>query len=110
MKHALLILALLLMASTAWGSPFLGSDPHPAPIVPTQVQVEITPQGGSATVVAGTYNVVGPDVQLYDLNGLTPNKYTFRVRWADGTGWWSEWSLPFVAGKPNAVGGLRVIQ
>lgn len=37
-----------------------------------------------------------------------PGTYTFRLM-AHGAGdWWSDWSLPFVATKPNYPLGLRI--
>lgn len=109
MKTLVITLAILLFAAPAIAAPFLGSDPHPGPIIPTQVQVETTPTGGTATIVPGTYILDAGKVKLLDLATYAPNKYTFRARWADATGWWSDWSAPFVAGKPNASGGLGII-
>ena len=46
----------------------------------------------------------------YELDSsFIPGTYTFRLM-AHGTGdWWSDWSLPFVATKPNSPLGLRII-
>ncbi len=107
----IIILTMLLIASLAYGGPFLACDLPASGTTITQTKVEITTNPGpSQTVmeVAGTVTVRGTDFILYDLGTLTAGKYRFRARWAEVGGLWSEYSDPFDLGKPGKPGGLRI--
>ena len=99
------VLSVLLMSSVACASPFLCSDPSPTPV--TLVEVEVT-VAGVTTVYPGTYIVSGTDIRLLDLVGYANGSYKFRARWADATGWWSDWSEELSAVKSGKPGNFRI--
>lgn len=101
------LLVVLVGPSFVMGSPFLACDPSTALI--KVVEVEIT-MGTVITVVPGIYVVMnGNNVRLLDLAGRPNGAHKFRVRWHDGSGWWSDWSDPLDAAKPAKGGLLRII-
>jgi hypothetical protein len=112
MKRILIILVILLSVSVVSAAPFLACDLPEAGVTITQVKVEITRNPGASqtvTEVAGTTTIQGVNFILYDLAGLTAGKYSFRAKWADSSGLWSEYSDPLVLGKPTRPSILRVI-
>ena len=77
----------------------------------SKVDVEITNTANNqVTVVPGTMTVRGADLLIFDLAGYAVGKYNFRARVADNTGWWSDWSDPFIAGKPAKRGNVKIVQ
>jgi hypothetical protein len=105
MKILLVVMMVLFITSVACSSPFLVCDPSPEAI--TTVEIEIT-RGGATTVSPGTYIITGSDIRLYDLAGFPNGAVTFRARWADASGWWSEWSDPLNAVKSGKPGNFRI--
>ena len=97
------VLLVLLLASPVWSAPFLACDAPTDPIVASEVEVD-------GTTVTGLTTVANNVMVLLDLVGYTSGRHIFRARWQDPSGWWSDWSLPFDAGKPATVGNVRVIQ
>ncbi|KKN01161.1 hypothetical protein LCGC14_1130500 [marine sediment metagenome] len=104
-KLALTFVLVLAMASVVWGSPYLAVD-VPTGDVPTISEVEINGivQSGIIQLSADSLSYL-----LLDLDSFATGSYTFKVRWHDGFGWWSDWSDPFEAGKPGRSGILKII-
>jgi hypothetical protein len=112
MKQILVALVIFLSVGVASAAPFLACDLPEAGMTITQSRIEIVKNPGpSQTVmeVAGTTTIQGVNFVLYDLAGLTAGKYSFRARWADITGLWSDYSDPLVLGKPSKPSILHVI-
>jgi len=113
MAASVLILTFLIFAffvfSLTARADFLACDVVTG-FTPTQSQIEVTPPSGPATVVNGIVTVSGVNVKLLDLAAYTvPGAYKFRARWADVSGWWSDYS-PFLSpNKPPAAGGLKIV-
>ena len=107
---SLVAVVLLVWACRACAGPFLACDlPEPGVTI-AKTEVEITKvSDGSVSVVAGLILPEAAAFKLLDLAGLPADRYHFRARWADATGWWSEWSPFLIAGKPGPAGGLRVV-
>lgn len=103
-----LILTFMFFALTAKAD-FLACDVVTG-FTPTQSKVEITPPTGPAVVISGIVTVSGTNVKLLDLAPYTtPGAYKFRAKWADSTGWWSDFS-PFLSpNKPPTAGGLTIV-
>jgi len=99
-KLGFAIIGVFLIAGVAIADPFLVADtPTFTPVV-----CEVSVNG---TVQQGTCAVNGAEIYFLDLVGFTTGKYTFKVRWHDGSGWWSEWSIPFDATKPEKPSNVR---
>jgi hypothetical protein len=112
MKSLIVLVVLLLIVAVASASPFLACDLPEAGFTPTQVKVEIITNPGSSqtvTEVAGTTTIQGSNFLLLDLGTLASGKYSFRAKWADASGFWSEYSLPLVSGKPSRPAVLHVV-
>jgi hypothetical protein len=114
LKAAILCLVFLgvfiLWVGWAGAGPFLACDLPDPGVTIAMSEVEITKViDGSVSVVGGLVTVRGNDFLLMDLAGLAPAAYKFRGRWADATGWWSEYCPFYPAGKPKPEGGLRVV-
>ena len=104
-KLALTFILVLAMASVAWGAPYLASD-IPTGVTPTISEIEVNGvvQPGIVQLSAD-----GLSYLLLDLSGFTKGIYTFRTRWHDGMNFWSDWSDPFVAGKPAKSGNVKIV-
>jgi hypothetical protein len=105
MKLIVLAIGIILFASISCATPFLCADPSATPI--SSVEIEVT-AGGITTVYTGTYIVSGSDIRLLDLVGYANGSYIFRARWADASGWWSDWSTPLNAVKSGKPGNFRI--
>lgn len=104
-------LLMVLVMGSAQAAPYLACDLPAAGVTISKSEIEITKvKDGSTTTVSGLVNPRPGDFLLLDLAGMAAESYRFRGRWADGTGWWSEWSPFLDAGKPAAMGGFRVAQ
>lgn len=106
MKTLLILLMLLVVPVLSFGA-----DNYLACDWPT---TEATFIGGSeveinGTIQAGTFIQDGTHCLLLNLSGQTSGRKTFRARFISKGGWPSEWSLPFVDGKPAAPGGVYVV-
>lgn len=101
--------AVILWASVSFAAPFLGVDLPPTGFTPTQVQVEVTVGTGAPTISSGTLIIDGANFNVYDLNVFATGAYKFRVRWADASGWWSDWGPFLNAAKPVPTSGSRVV-
>lgn len=86
---------------------FLAVD-KPTDIIPTTTQVEVDGVVTNGICVFGS-DALGDYVKVLDVISFTPKSYTFKVRWHDGSGWWSDWSVPLVAGKPGTIGNARIV-
>jgi len=96
----LIIFILLTIPGSADAGPFLVAD---APAwVPAVCEVSV-----NGEVEQGTCAINGSEIYFLDLVAFTTGKYTFKVRWHDGSGWWSEWSNPFDATKPEKPLNVR---
>mgnify|MGYP001396178898 CR=1 FL=1 len=106
---------LILAISMAQGAPFLACEQPTAGVVISQVKVEyVTVDNagnptGIVTEKTGSYVLVGNNVILLDLLSFVNGRYRFRAAWADNTGWWSDYSDPFVAGKQAKPGVLKIV-
>jgi hypothetical protein len=96
-----LFLAMILMTGMAMADPFLACD-NPTDFVPTVCEVEV-----NGVIQTANCTVSGADVLLLDLAGLAAGNYTFKARWHTGDGWWSEWSVPYIATKPEKPLNVR---
>lgn len=61
------------------------------------------------TEINGSTIVQGTNFIVLDLVNLSANKYEFRVRFINSSGWPSDWSDPLTAGKPGKPGSARII-
>jgi hypothetical protein len=112
MKQLLVILSILVSASVVCASPFLACDLPEAGVTITQTKIEIVKNPGpsqTVTEVAGGTTIQGTNFILLDLSTLASGKYSFRARWADASGFWSDYSDPLVLGKPSKPAVLRVV-
>ena len=98
-----IVLLVILLASPVWSAPFLACDAPTDSIVASEVEVD-------GNVVSGLTTVSVNVMVLLDLSPYAVGKHIFRARWQDPSGWWSDWSNPFDAGKPAIIGNVRVIQ
>lgn len=107
MKKFFAVLAMLLVCVTgAYASPFIATAPSESNI--SMVEIEVT-KDGSVALYPGTFTVSGADILIFDLAPLTGNgSYTFRARWADAVGWWSDWSDPFTAIRVGRPGTFKI--
>ncbi len=106
MKRIILIVLAIVFSSTiSCAAPFLCTDPSSTPI--SLVEVEVT-FAGVTTVYPGTYIVSGSDIRLLDLSTYANGSYIFRARWADASGWWSDWSVTLPAVKSGKPGNFRI--
>lgn len=105
------ILALFLVLITAVAlADYLGCDVVTG-FTPTQSQIEVTPPSGTATVVPGIATVSAGKIRLLDLTPyVTSGAYKFRVKWADATGWWSDYTPFFSPNKAPVAGALGIVQ
>lgn len=107
MLIAIMVFLLLCgMTLAAWGNPYLASE-IPTGATPTASEIEVngTVQPGIVQLSAD-----GLSYLLLDLAGFPKGIYTFRVRWHDGMNFWSDWSDPFVAGKPAKSGNVKIVE
>ena len=100
MKKILLVLALMLMVSPAFGATLVSDPP-----VEAEIGCEVEVNG---VVEAGICTVDGGDYTLKNLDGLPSGPYTFRTRFIGTGGWPGDWSAPLDASKPGSGGGLRI--
>ncbi len=108
----LVMLFLIALVPAAFPAPFIGCD-YVALDTGTTSEVEVTLAGGTATVYAGTVQVMGTSpnqyIRLLDLGNFTSGKYTFRARFLDASGWPGDWSAPLSnAGKPAVPGNVKI--
>lgn len=104
----ILALILVLIPAVAFAD-FLACDVVTG-FAPTQSKVEVTPPTGPAVVVNGIVTVSGANVKLLDLAPYTVSgAYKFRAKWADATGWWSDFSPFLLPNKPPTAGGLTIV-
>lgn len=103
-------LLMVLVMGSAQAAPYLACDLPAGGVTISKSEVEITKvKDGSTNIVAGLVNPRPGEFIMLDLAGMAAESYRFRGRWADGTGWWSEWSPFLDAGKPAPAGGFRVV-
>lgn len=107
MKKCLAFLLAILFPSWGLAAPFLACTPSTAAI--SNVEVQVT-RNNDTSILTGTYNIVGGDALLLDLSGYQPGQYEFRTRWKTATGWWSDWSAPFLPEKPVTPGSMKLVQ
>lgn len=108
MKKLFIIICILAMtlamAATANADLFLAVD-VPTDIVPVVSEVTvndvITP---SICIVTANY------VKILDVTAFALGNYTFKARWHDGSGFWSDWSDPFVAARSGQAGSARIVE
>jgi hypothetical protein len=105
MKYLATLVMILVFPLTVWASPILVCDPS-ADVI-SQIEVETT-YAGVTTITAGAYTVVSGYVQLLDVAGFPNGAYTFRDRWSDASGWWSDWSVPLNAVKAGKPGNFKI--
>lgn len=105
----MLVVAVILWASVSFAAPFLAVDLPPTGFNPTQVQVEVTVGTGAPTVSAGTLIIDGTNFKVFDLGIFATGSYKFRVRWADASGWWSDYGPFFYSVKPAPASGSRIV-
>lgn len=98
----------LAMASVASADLFLAVD-KPTTYTPTTVQVEINGVVTDGLCTFGT-DAIGDFVKILNVTTFTPDSYIFKARWHDGSGFWCEWSDPFVAGRTGAPSSARIIE
>lgn len=111
MKKIWLTMAFVfLFAGLVHAGPFLVCDLPPTGTEITQTQISYSVGSAGETLVAGSVIIKGSDFLLYDLGSMPVGKYSFKARWADSTGWWSDWTDPITAGKPGKPGALKIIQ
>lgn len=102
----------LLALGIANAASFLACDLPEAGVVITQTKIEVTTNPGPTQVVVvvnGIALIDGVNFKVLDLGPRPSGKYSFKVMWADASGWWSDYSLPFAAAKPGGPGGTRII-
>ena len=109
MKRLLIILGVLFfmfMTSVVYADVYLAVD-NPAPFVPTVCEIEV-----DGVVQPGLVTILDAQtVLIYNVTTMVQGQHTFKARWHDGSGWWSDWSdPPFVAGKPGITGNARIIE
>lgn len=109
---AVIVCLLMVMAmGSARAAPYLACDLPAGGVTISKSEVEITKvKDSSINIVAGLVNPRPGEFIMLDLAGMAAESYRFRGRWADGTGWWSDWSPFLDAGKPAPAGGFRVVQ
>lgn len=109
MKRWILALGLVLFPAFAFAD-YLGCDVVTG-FTPTQSQIEVTPPSGTATVVTGIVTVSAGKIRLLDLTPyVTTGAYKFRAKWADSTGWWSDYTPFFSPNKAPVGGPLGIVQ
>ena len=105
LKRILLtILVVFMMIGIAYADLYLAVDKV---VGYASVVVEVEVNG---TVVPGILVVADDYVKILDVTGFASDNYVFKARWHDGSGFWSEWSDPFTAGRAGAPGNARVIE
>ena len=97
-----IVLLIVLLASPAWSAPFLACDTPTDAIASSEVEVD-------GNVVVGLTTIVGGVMVLLDLEPYSVGRHNFRAKFIDASGWPSDWSSPFDAGKPGVPGNVRVI-
>ena len=97
----LIILLLLLIPSIVLANPMLVTDLPEQPVTTCEIEVDGTVQPGLC-IISGT------NFEWLDLAGFANGQHTFKARWQDASGWWSEWSDPFVVIKPRKPGNIRI--
>ncbi|MEN6375538.1 MAG: hypothetical protein ABFD75_12290 [Smithella sp.] len=80
---------------------------EPCEIQMASVEIEVT-RGETVTYTTVPYAVTDGEVILLNLDGWQNGKYIFRARWADTSGWWSDWSEPLTAVKSGKPGNILV--
>ena len=107
MKQALLILALLLMASTAWGSPFLVCDPYPTTVTqPTYFNVVMD---GGSPVQSEPESVPGGVRLKYDLASISTGVHNATVAACNEWGCSSTVPFGFTKAAPSAPANIRLL-
>lgn len=103
-KVSLMIFCLLFIGwqSPAFAKQWLGADYVPN-ITASQVDVD-------GTIVPGiaVQSTDGLSLLLLDVDGFSPGPHIFKARVQDASGWWSAWSSPLDASRPDA-GSLRIV-
>ena len=100
MKKIVLVLALMLMVSPAFGATLVSDPP-----VEAEIGCEVEVNG---VVETGICIVDGTDYILKNLDGLPNGPYIFRACFIGTGGWPGVWSIPFDASKHGSGGGLRI--
>jgi len=100
MKKTLLMLFLFIIASVSvsYATEYLAAD-HLAGVAVSEVEVNGIVQSGLVQVSAD-----GNKILLLNVTNLPSGCQTFKARWRDGSGWWSDWSVPLDASKLGAPG------
>jgi len=104
------ILIVLAIPVACWSNPYLVCDPPDPAWNITQCEVEVT-RNNVTTVYPGICGIDPADPTAFRLLDLAPEpggQYTFRARWANGAGWWSDWSDPLNAVKAGKSGNIRI--
>ena len=99
----LIVFLMLLIPCVVFAEPYLITDPPVSPVSVCEIEVNGVVQDGNCILHAN-----GTDFEWLDLDGYASGSYTFRGRWQDASGWWSEWSDPFVVAKPAKPGNKRI--
>lgn len=104
------LLFLFIAAGVAGADPFLAVDKPSEDVEITKTWVEYKNLASGVTAsAAGGVTIQGNDMLVLDLATLPAGKYEFRVKWAETLGWWSDYSDPFVAGKPAKSGIPKIV-
>lgn len=104
MRKILLMLCLFTIASVSvsYADQFLAAD-FVEGVSVSEVEVNGIVQSGITQLTAD-----GTKIKLLNISGLPSGSHTFRARWHDGSGWWSDWSVPLSASRLGAP-GLRIV-
>ncbi len=102
-KLFLILIVLLIVPAMAYSAPYLACDIPTETIAASEVEVDGNVLQGIIQI-----SVDGTAMLLLDLVGFAPGRHNFKARFQDVSGWWSDWSSPFDAGKPGTPGNVRV--
>jgi len=97
------IVFILVTPCVVFTEPYLVTDPPANPVLVCELEINGVVQAGTCIT-----HTNGMDFEWLDLAGFAPGNYKFRGRWQDASGWWSEWSNPFVVTKPGKPGNIRI--
>jgi hypothetical protein len=102
------MLLMFFMSGTVCADLYLAVE-KPTNGTPTTVEVDIDGVVISGLCIFGS-DAIGDYVKILDVTTFSSGTYTFKARWHEGSGWWSDWSDPFVAGKPGVSGNARIVE
>ncbi len=101
------ILTIFFFLLIGWQSPLFAKQYLAADYVTNVTASEVEVDG---TVVPGMIlqSADGLSILLLDVDGFSPGPHVFKARIQDTSGWWSAWSSPLDASRPDAS-ILRVV-